>query len=66
MDPVQSYLEELRDIRVSGATVPETSGYGAALLDVEGPVDEVTTGPVRRERRQMRAGKRGCTALPSG
>ena len=29
MDPVQSYLAELRDIRASGAAVPETSGYGA-------------------------------------
>lgn len=29
MDPVESYLSELRDIRASGAAVPETSGYGA-------------------------------------
>ena len=29
MDPVESYLAELRDIRASGAAVPETSGYGA-------------------------------------
>ena len=29
MNPVESYLAELRDIRASGAAVPETSGYGA-------------------------------------
>ena len=29
MNPVESYLGELRDIRASGAAVPETSGYGA-------------------------------------
>ncbi len=29
MDPVEPYLAELRDIRASGAAVPETSGYGA-------------------------------------
>jgi hypothetical protein len=29
MDPVESYLAELRDIRASGAAVPETSGCGA-------------------------------------
>jgi hypothetical protein len=34
MDPVESYLAGLRDIRASGGAVPETSGYGAlsALL----------------------------------
>jgi hypothetical protein len=29
MHPVETYLTELRDIRASGAAVPETSGYGA-------------------------------------
>jgi hypothetical protein len=29
MDPVEAYLAELAAIRASGATVPETSGYGA-------------------------------------
>jgi hypothetical protein len=29
MHPVERYLAELRDIRASGAAVPETSGYGA-------------------------------------
>ena len=29
MDALEPYLAELRDIRASGATVPETSGYGA-------------------------------------
>ncbi len=29
MDPVEANLAELRDIRASGAAVPETSGYGA-------------------------------------
>jgi hypothetical protein len=29
MQPVEAYLAELRDIRASGAAVPETSGYGA-------------------------------------
>ncbi len=29
MNPVEAYLAELRDIRGSGAGVPETSGYGA-------------------------------------
>ena len=29
MNPPEAYLAELRDIRVSGAAVPETSGYGA-------------------------------------
>ena len=29
MNPVEAYLQELRDIRVSGAAVPETSGNGA-------------------------------------
>ncbi|MFA4965422.1 MAG: type ISP restriction/modification enzyme [Thermoleophilia bacterium] len=29
MNPVEAYLTELRDIRASGAAVPETSGYGA-------------------------------------
>ncbi|HEY4977257.1 MAG TPA: hypothetical protein VII05_07935, partial [Gaiellaceae bacterium] len=29
MDPVEAYLAELSAIRASGATVPETSGYGA-------------------------------------
>jgi hypothetical protein len=29
MLPVEAYLAELRDIRASGAAVPETSGYGA-------------------------------------
>jgi len=29
MHPVEAYLAELRDIRASGAAVPETSGYGA-------------------------------------
>src|SRR5450759_1413182 len=29
MNPVETYLAELRDIRASGAAVPETSGYGA-------------------------------------
>jgi len=35
MDPVEAYLAELRDMRASGAAVPETSGYGAlaTLLD---------------------------------
>ena len=29
MNPPEAYLAELRDIRASGAAVPETSGYGA-------------------------------------
>jgi hypothetical protein len=29
VDALEPYLAELRDIRASGATVPETSGYGA-------------------------------------
>src|SRR5664280_959010 len=29
MNPAEAYLTELRDIRASGAAVPETSGYGA-------------------------------------
>ena len=29
MNPAEAYLAELRDIRASGAAVPETSGYGA-------------------------------------
>jgi len=29
MNPAEAYLPELRDIRASGAAVPETSGYGA-------------------------------------
>ncbi|MGO8684368.1 MAG: type ISP restriction/modification enzyme [Thermoleophilia bacterium] len=29
MDPVEAYLAELSAVRASGATVPETSGYGA-------------------------------------
>jgi len=38
MNPVEAYLQELRDIRASGA-VPETSGYGApaTLLTEVGP-----------------------------
>jgi hypothetical protein len=38
MDPVRWYLAELRDIRASGAAVPETSGYGtlANLLNEVG------------------------------
>ena len=29
MEPLETYLVELRSIRASGAAVPETSGYGA-------------------------------------
>src|SRR5450759_3864981 len=29
MNPAEAYLTELRNIRASGAAVPETSGYGA-------------------------------------
>jgi hypothetical protein len=29
MEPLETYLVELRNIRASGAAVPETSGYGA-------------------------------------
>ena len=29
MNLAEAYLAELRDIRASGAAVPETSGYGA-------------------------------------
>ena len=29
MQPVEAYLAELRDLRASGAAVPETSGYGS-------------------------------------
>ncbi len=38
MHPVEAYLAELRDIRASGAAVPETSGYGplATLLNEVG------------------------------
>ena len=60
MNPVEAYLQELRDIRASGATVPETSGYGAlaTLLTEVGdklkPKVRCTHQPGQRRRRHSR------------
>jgi len=47
MLPVEAYLAELRDIRASGAAVPETFGYGAlaTLLTEVGGKLKPTTSP---------------------
>ena len=38
MNPAEAYLAELRDVRASGAAVPETSEYGALAKRADGLV----------------------------